>query len=205
MTVPEALAIKEELEKIDELLKQLEEARETAQIGDHRHGGPGRIRRTGRHGEPRRECSKWSKTTCAKWPSARSGARRQRISADAASVSPLSRAICWRRSSATCRRRAAAGTRARLSAKARSKCSRPSRTSSATRSRNMDIPQTFINAMLRDGASLPMRMKSEDIEIHRTRNYAQVRHGRDHGHERLDALRRPIHQRQTDGAGAGRV
>ena len=33
MTVPEALAIKEELEKIDELLKQLEEAAETAQIG----------------------------------------------------------------------------------------------------------------------------------------------------------------------------
>ncbi|RIK15050.1 MAG: hypothetical protein DCC50_09345, partial [Acidobacteria bacterium] len=33
MTVPEALAIKEELEKIDELLKQLEEAKETAQIG----------------------------------------------------------------------------------------------------------------------------------------------------------------------------
>jgi uncharacterized protein with von Willebrand factor type A (vWA) domain len=33
MTIPEALAIKEELEKIDELLKQLEQARETAQIG----------------------------------------------------------------------------------------------------------------------------------------------------------------------------
>ncbi|TWT87306.1 hypothetical protein Mal64_28440 [Pseudobythopirellula maris] len=33
MTVPQALAIKEELEKIDELLKQLEEAAETAQIG----------------------------------------------------------------------------------------------------------------------------------------------------------------------------
>ena len=33
MTVPQALAIKEELEKIDELLKQLEEARKTAQIG----------------------------------------------------------------------------------------------------------------------------------------------------------------------------
>ena len=32
MTVPEAIAIKEELEKIDELLKQLEQARETAQI-----------------------------------------------------------------------------------------------------------------------------------------------------------------------------
>jgi uncharacterized protein with von Willebrand factor type A (vWA) domain len=33
MTVPQALAIKEELEKIDELLKQLEEARKTAKIG----------------------------------------------------------------------------------------------------------------------------------------------------------------------------
>jgi uncharacterized protein with von Willebrand factor type A (vWA) domain len=33
MTVPQAVAIKEELEKIDELLKQLEEARKTARIG----------------------------------------------------------------------------------------------------------------------------------------------------------------------------
>ncbi|MCA9125390.1 MAG: hypothetical protein KDB11_34725, partial [Planctomycetales bacterium] len=33
MTVPQALAIKEELEKIDELLKQLEEASKNAQIG----------------------------------------------------------------------------------------------------------------------------------------------------------------------------
>ncbi len=33
MSVPQALAVKEELEKIDELLKQLEEAQKTAQIG----------------------------------------------------------------------------------------------------------------------------------------------------------------------------
>ncbi len=33
MTVPQALEVKEELERIDELIKQLEEARETAQIG----------------------------------------------------------------------------------------------------------------------------------------------------------------------------
>lgn len=33
MTVPEALEIKDELQRIDELIKQLEEARETAQIG----------------------------------------------------------------------------------------------------------------------------------------------------------------------------
>ena len=34
----------------------------------------------------------------------------------------------------------------------------------------MDIPQTFINAMLRSGPGLPIQMKPEDIEIHRTRN-----------------------------------
>lgn len=34
----------------------------------------------------------------------------------------------------------------------------------------MDIPQTFINAILRAGPHLPIRMKPEDIEIHRTRN-----------------------------------
>jgi uncharacterized protein with von Willebrand factor type A (vWA) domain len=35
---------------------------------------------------------------------------------------------------------------------------------------NMDIPASMINAMLRDGPRLPVRMKPDDIEIHRTRN-----------------------------------
>jgi uncharacterized protein with von Willebrand factor type A (vWA) domain len=35
---------------------------------------------------------------------------------------------------------------------------------------NMDIPQSFINAMIRDSSQRPIRLKSEDIEIHRTRN-----------------------------------
>ncbi len=35
---------------------------------------------------------------------------------------------------------------------------------------NMDIPASMINAMLRGGARTPVRMKPEDIEIHRTRN-----------------------------------
>jgi uncharacterized protein with von Willebrand factor type A (vWA) domain len=36
---------------------------------------------------------------------------------------------------------------------------------------NMDIPGTMINALLRQGPNLPVRLKQEDIEIHRTRNY----------------------------------
>lgn len=35
---------------------------------------------------------------------------------------------------------------------------------------NMDIPASMINALLRDGPGLPVRLKPEDIEIHRTRN-----------------------------------
>jgi len=33
----------------------------------------------------------------------------------------------------------------------------------------MDIPGTMVNAMLRNGVGLPMRMKPDDIEIHRTK------------------------------------
>jgi uncharacterized protein with von Willebrand factor type A (vWA) domain len=35
---------------------------------------------------------------------------------------------------------------------------------------NMDIPASMVNAMLRSGCQLPVRMKAEDIEIHRTKN-----------------------------------
>lgn len=35
---------------------------------------------------------------------------------------------------------------------------------------HMDIPASMVNAMLRAGNELPVRMKPEDIEIHRTRN-----------------------------------
>lgn len=35
---------------------------------------------------------------------------------------------------------------------------------------NIDLPQTLVNAMVRGGSSLPIRLKTEDIVIHRTRN-----------------------------------
>lgn len=35
---------------------------------------------------------------------------------------------------------------------------------------NMDVPQSMINAMLRDRPAVPVRMKPEDIEVHLTRN-----------------------------------
>lgn len=35
---------------------------------------------------------------------------------------------------------------------------------------NMDIPASLVNAMLRDGPAVPVRMRPDDIVIHRTRN-----------------------------------
>ncbi len=35
---------------------------------------------------------------------------------------------------------------------------------------NMDVVGSLVTAMIRDGARLPVRMRTEDIEIHRTRN-----------------------------------
>jgi uncharacterized protein with von Willebrand factor type A (vWA) domain len=35
---------------------------------------------------------------------------------------------------------------------------------------HMDIPASLVNAMLRDGPGLPVRLRPDDIEIHRTRN-----------------------------------
>lgn len=35
---------------------------------------------------------------------------------------------------------------------------------------NMDIPQTLINAMLREGTGVPLRLRPDDIEVHQTRN-----------------------------------
>ena len=34
----------------------------------------------------------------------------------------------------------------------------------------MDIPQSFINALIRDNSQRPIRLRSDDIEIHKTRN-----------------------------------
>src|SRR5438552_2863033 len=35
---------------------------------------------------------------------------------------------------------------------------------------HMDLPASFVNALIRDGPGIPVRLKPEDIEIHKTRN-----------------------------------
>ena len=89
MTIPKALEIKEELETIDKLLKQLEEAAKTAQIGIidmeelAQFAEPGDIEQLG-------NCRSRSRITFARWPSSRDSKKRgTRLSDDAQGLSPV--------------------------------------------------------------------------------------------------------------------
>ena len=79
-------------------------------------------------------------------------------------------AAAWSGSSAICRPRGPAGTRGRWWAKGPSRCSRRRPYEFGDSLTNMDIPGSLINAMLRDGPGLPVRMRPDDILVHRTRN-----------------------------------
>ena len=77
MTCPKALEIKEELETIDRLLKQLEEAAKTAQIGIIDMEELAEFAEPGDIEQAQRSCSSRSRNTCARWPSSRASSRRR--------------------------------------------------------------------------------------------------------------------------------
>lgn len=170
LTVAEALAIKEELETIDKLLAQLEEAAKNAQIGVidlealSRFAEPGDV---------------------------------ENLSALHQQVQDLLRDLAERQGIEQSRRGFQLTPKAyRLfqgklleSVFSQMQASRAGRHSgpivgegavetqrvkpyefgdSATQ---MDVPATFTNALIRGGPSLPLRVRPEDIEIHRTRNH----------------------------------
>ena len=70
---------------------------------------------------------------------------------------------------------------------------------------NMDIPGSFINALVRQGPGPAGRHQAGRHRHPPHAQHAQVRHGGAVGHGGLDALRRAIYRRQTDGAGPGRA
>jgi len=169
MTVPQALEIKEELEKIDELLKQLEEARETAQIAVidmealAEFTEPGDMERLEELQQMVEEYM-------------REMAERQGLTNENGAFQLTPKAYKLFQS--------------RLLERIFSNL-QPSRTGrhqgpvvgegavelQQTKSyefgdsiTHMDIPQSMVNALVRGGVGLPVRLKSDDIEVHRTRN-----------------------------------
>jgi len=169
LTVPEALAVKEELEKIDNLLKQLEQARQTAQIAVidmealAEYAEPGDMERLQ---ELQQRVQDYLREL----------AERQGLSQEngAFQLTPqayklfqgklLERIFSQLQPSRTGRH---PGPVLGDGAVEQQQTKGYEFGDSIT---HMDIPQTMINAMLRGGTELPLRLKTEDIVVHRTRN-----------------------------------
>ena len=169
MTVPQALEIKEELEKIDELLKQLEEARKTAQIGIidmdllSEFAEPGDVEQLG---ALQQQIQDYLREAAERQGLEQSG-RNFKLTPKAYRLFQgklLERLFSQMQASRTGRHTGpivGEGAVEMQSTKAYE---------FGDSIANMDIPGTFINALVRDGAQTPIRVRQDDIEIHRTRN-----------------------------------
>ncbi|GIW83091.1 MAG: hypothetical protein KatS3mg105_4898 [Gemmatales bacterium] len=169
MTVPKALEVKEELETIDRLLKQLEEARENAQIGIidleelAQFAEPGDMERLHAMAQMIQDYL-------------RAEAQRQGLEFTRAGyqLSPkayrlfqsklLSHIFSELQASRSGRH---AGPIVGEGAIEMQQTKTYEFGDSVT---HMDIPASMVNAMIRNGPGLPVRLKPDDIEIHRTRN-----------------------------------
>ena len=169
LTVPEALAVKEELEKIDELLKQLEQARETAQIAVID------MEALAEYAEPG-DMDRLQELQQRVEDYLREMAERQGLTKEngAFQLTPqayklfqgklLERIFSELQPSRTGRHQ---GPILGDGAVEQQQTKAYEFGDSIT---HMDIPQTMINAMLRGGTGLPLRLKTEDIVVHHTRN-----------------------------------
>ncbi|MFO0820331.1 MAG: hypothetical protein U1A77_20460 [Pirellulales bacterium] len=170
LTVPQALDVKQELEKIDKLLKQLEEARKTAQIAIvdldllSEFTEPGDITQLE---EMQRMVENY----------VREMAERQGLQQDrggAFHVTPQA----YRVFQGKLLERIFSDLQAARSGRHQGDIvgegavelqrTRPYEFGDSLT--NMDIPQSFVNALLRTGGELPIRLRSEDIVVHQTRN-----------------------------------
>ena len=169
MTPPKAIEIKEELEQIDELLKQLEEARDTAQIAILDMEKLGEFMDEGTmHSleEMKRAIDDYVKEAAEKQGLSKKDGRFQ-LTPEAYRVFQgklLGKIFSQLKASKTGRHEGNIVGEGAVELQA----TKPYEFGDSIT--NMDIPQTFINAMLRGGRELPIRLRSEDIEIHKTRN-----------------------------------
>ena len=170
MSVPEALVIKEELEKIDELLEQLKNAMENAQIGMIDMEALAEFAEPG-------EMSELDALRQMVEDYVREMAERQGLQEDGKGgfqLTPqafrvfqgrlLNKIFSHLQASRTGRHQNDIVGEGAVELPS----TKPYEFGDSIT--HMDVPQTFINAMIRSGKGLPIRLKPEDIEVHRTRN-----------------------------------
>jgi uncharacterized protein with von Willebrand factor type A (vWA) domain len=173
MTVPEALEIKEELETIDRLLKQLEEAKKSAQIGiiDMEELGQfADINDLEGLKQIQQQINEYLREQAEQ-----QGLNRERRGYE---LTPKAYRLFQSRLLTTIFSDMQESRTGRhpdgVVGEGATEIQRTKPYEFGDSVAQMDIPGSMINAMLRQGNALPVRMKPEDIEIHRTRNYPKA-------------------------------
>jgi uncharacterized protein with von Willebrand factor type A (vWA) domain len=171
LTIPEALAVKEELEKIDELLKQLEEARKNAQIGLidmdllEQFTEPGDLAQLQ---ELQQMVENYVREMAERQGLERKAdGRGFQLTPKAYRVFQgrlLERIFSSLQASRSGRHQGP------IAGEGAVEMSQTKPYEFGDSLAHMDIPQSFVNAMLRTGGGLPVRLRQDDIVIHKTRN-----------------------------------
>ncbi len=169
LTVPQALEVKEELERIDELIKQLEEARETAQIGVIDMEALAEFAEPG-------DIDQLSALQQQIQDYLREIAERQGLEQEKGNyrVTPKAYRIFQAKlidrlfSELTASRSGRHQGPILGEGAVELQATKPYEFGDSIT--QLDIPGTFVNAMLRNGPGLPIRFSSEDMQVHKTRN-----------------------------------
>lgn len=171
LSVPQALEVKEELEEIDRLLKQLEEARETAQIGliD--------MDSLSEYAEPG-DMSKLQELQQFIENYARDMAERQGLERDANTgafqLTPKAYALFQGKLLDRIFSELEAGRTGRhhgpITGEGAVEIERTKPYEFGDSITQMDVPQTFVNSLIRSGGQRPISLHADDIVIQRTKN-----------------------------------
>ena len=169
LTIPHALEVKRELEEIDRLLKQLEAAAKTAQIGVidmeslAEYAEPGQMEKLN---ELARQIEQYLRDL-AERQGLEKTAGGYRLTPKAYRLFQgrlLERIFSALKASRTGRHHGPIMGEGAVELQQ----TKPYEFGDSLA--NMDIPGSMINALIREGPGLPVRLKPEDVEIHRTRN-----------------------------------
>ena len=169
LTVPQALDVKEELETIDRLLKQLEEASKTAQIGVidleelSQFAEPGEVDKLN---QLQKQIEDYLRQA-AEQQGLERGPKGYQLTPKAYRLFQgklLERIFSSLQASRTGRHQGP------IVGEGSVELQRTKQYEFGDSVANMDMPASLINAMVRGGPGLPIRLKQEDIQIHRTRN-----------------------------------
>jgi uncharacterized protein with von Willebrand factor type A (vWA) domain len=169
MDVPKALAVKEELEEIDKLLKQLAEAKKTAQLAIidltelQKYAEPGDMEQLS---ALQQQVEDYIREQAEKQGLEGDGAGRYRLTPKAMRLfqsKVLTRIFSDLQASRTGRHPDA------VTGEGAVETPRTKPYEFGDSVAQMDIPASMVNALLRDGPGLPLKMRPDDIEIHRTR------------------------------------